>query len=125
MSRLFRFVLLLVGAGALIAVARHMSRRRDEQPGHREHGRACRNRPSHRISPSPRPRHARGSDLTMNRSRPRVKRRCSERVRRVDGQPTPLRRNREFLLLQAGQLLSSFGNQVSYIAYPLLVFERA
>lgn len=42
----------------------------------------------------------------------------------MDGQPTPLRRNREFLLLQAGQLLSSFGNQVSYIAYPLLVLAE-
>ena len=33
----------------------------------------------------------------------------------------PLRRNREFLLLQAGQLLSSAGTQATAIAYPLLV----
>ena len=33
----------------------------------------------------------------------------------------PLRRNRDFLLLQAGQLLSSAGTQLSSIAYPLLV----
>ena len=32
----------------------------------------------------------------------------------------PLRRNRDFLLLQAGQFLSSFGTQVTTIAYPLL-----
>jgi len=34
---------------------------------------------------------------------------------------TPLRRNRDFLLLQAGQLLSTFGATMSAIAYPLLV----
>jgi MFS family permease len=34
---------------------------------------------------------------------------------------TPLRRNRDFLLLQAGQLLSTFGAAMSAIAYPLLV----
>jgi MFS family permease len=33
----------------------------------------------------------------------------------------PLRRNRDFLLLQAGLLLSSAGSQVTGIAYPLLV----
>ena len=33
----------------------------------------------------------------------------------------PLWRNRDFLLLQAGQLLSSFGSNMSQIAYPLLV----
>jgi MFS family permease len=32
---------------------------------------------------------------------------------------TPLRRNRDFLLLQAGQLLSAFGSNMSLIAYPL------
>jgi MFS family permease len=32
----------------------------------------------------------------------------------------PLRRNRDFLLLQAGQLLSTFGSAMSAIAYPLL-----
>ena len=34
---------------------------------------------------------------------------------------TPLRRNRDFLLLQAGQLLSSVGSDAATIAYPLLV----
>ena len=33
----------------------------------------------------------------------------------------PLRRNRDFMLLQSGQLLSTFGSRVSAIAYPLLV----
>ena len=33
---------------------------------------------------------------------------------------TPLRRNRDFVLLQTGQLLSTFGSSVSGIAYPLL-----
>jgi MFS family permease len=33
---------------------------------------------------------------------------------------TPLRRNRDFLLLQVGQLFSSFGSNMSRIAYPLL-----
>jgi MFS family permease len=33
----------------------------------------------------------------------------------------PLRRNRDFLLLQAGRLLSSAGSQFTSIAYPLLV----
>jgi MFS family permease len=32
----------------------------------------------------------------------------------------PLRRNRDFVLLQAGQLLSTFGSNMSRIAYPLL-----
>ena len=32
----------------------------------------------------------------------------------------PLRRNRDFLLLQGGQLLSTFGSAMSSIAYPLL-----
>lgn len=34
--------------------------------------------------------------------------------------PTPLWRNRDFMLLQSGQLLSTFGSNVSRIAYPLL-----
>jgi MFS family permease len=33
---------------------------------------------------------------------------------------TPLWRNRDFMLLQAGQLLSTFGSRISAIAYPLL-----
>jgi MFS family permease len=33
---------------------------------------------------------------------------------------TPLRRNRDFVLLQSGQLLSTFGSSMSRIAYPLL-----
>jgi hypothetical protein len=37
------------------------------------------------------------------------------------GGPTPLRRNRDFVLLQCGQLLSTFGSAMSAIAYPLLV----
>lgn len=35
--------------------------------------------------------------------------------------PLPLRRNRDFVLLQTGQLLSSAGNQIAFIAWPLLV----
>jgi MFS family permease len=35
----------------------------------------------------------------------------------------PLRRNRDFLLLQAGQLLSEAGTQSAAIAYPLLVLD--
>jgi hypothetical protein len=35
-------------------------------------------------------------------------------------EPTSLRRNRDFLLLQAGQLLSAFGSNMSSLAYPLL-----
>jgi Transmembrane secretion effector len=35
--------------------------------------------------------------------------------------PSPLRRNRDFMLLQAGQLLSTLGTQTATIAYPLLV----
>ena len=35
--------------------------------------------------------------------------------------PIPLRRNRDFVLLQTGQLLSAAGSQATTIAYPLLV----
>jgi MFS family permease len=35
-------------------------------------------------------------------------------------EPAPLRRNRDFLLLQAGQLFSTFGSDMSHIAYLLL-----
>src|SRR5919106_2244734 len=37
--------------------------------------------------------------------------------------PVPLRRNRDFMLLQISQLLSSGGSQVTAIAYPLLVLS--
>jgi MFS family permease len=40
---------------------------------------------------------------------------------RVPPHDLPLRRNRDFILLQAGQLLSSAGSQSTAIAYPLLV----
>ena len=36
----------------------------------------------------------------------------------------PLWRNRDFVLLEAGRLLSSAGNQISFIAYPLLVLAE-
>ena len=35
-------------------------------------------------------------------------------------EPVPLRRNRDFVLLQGGQLLSTLGSQSTQIAYPLL-----
>ena len=35
----------------------------------------------------------------------------------------PLRRNRDFVLLQTGQLLSTLGTQTASIAYPLLVLS--
>jgi MFS family permease len=35
-------------------------------------------------------------------------------------QPAPLRRNRDFVLLQAGQLVSTLGTSAASIAYPLL-----
>jgi hypothetical protein len=37
--------------------------------------------------------------------------------------PAPLRSNRDFVLLQAGQLLSSAGSEATTIAYPLLALE--
>src|SRR5215203_1174013 len=40
---------------------------------------------------------------------------------RSDVTAIPLRRNRDFMLLQAGQLLSGAGAQLTAIAYPLLV----
>ena len=36
----------------------------------------------------------------------------------------PLRRNRDFVLLQLGQLLSAIGVQMTAIAYPLLVLAE-
>jgi MFS family permease len=39
----------------------------------------------------------------------------------VGSSPSSLRRNRDFLLLQSGQLFSQSGTQVASIAYPLLV----
>jgi MFS family permease len=38
----------------------------------------------------------------------------------LDVNAVPLRRNRDFVLLQGGQLLSNFGTQSTQIAYPLL-----
>jgi MFS family permease len=35
-------------------------------------------------------------------------------------EPTPLRRNRDFVLLETGQVLSAFGSGMSALAYPLL-----
>src|SRR5215211_9140430 len=40
---------------------------------------------------------------------------------RPDATTVPLRRNRDFMLLQAGQLLSTLGTASAAIAYPLLV----
>ncbi|MGH2946421.1 MAG: hypothetical protein ACRDPC_09220 [Solirubrobacteraceae bacterium] len=37
----------------------------------------------------------------------------------------PLRRNRDFVLLQRGQLLSSAGSESTAIAYPLLVLTQS
>jgi len=38
----------------------------------------------------------------------------------VAKRPTPLRRNRDFVLFQTGQLLSAIGTSIASIAYPLL-----
>lgn len=50
------------------------------------------------------------------------------RFRRAESRPAadrtsvvPLRRNRDFVLLMAGRLLSTLGSQFTTIAYPLLV----
>jgi MFS family permease len=37
--------------------------------------------------------------------------------------PTPLRRNRDFVLLQLGQVFSNLGTELTLIAYPLLVLS--
>src|SRR5262245_41711816 len=37
---------------------------------------------------------------------------------------TPLRKNRDFMLLEAGQLLSTAGTNISGIAFPLLVLAE-
>src|SRR5919202_895493 len=44
-------------------------------------------------------------------------------ARRGGASVRPLLRNRDFMLLQAGQLLSAGGTQVASIAYPLLVLS--
>ena len=44
-----------------------------------------------------------------------------KRARRPRMSFVPLRRNRDFMLLQSGQLLSTFGSSISNLAYPLLV----
>jgi MFS family permease len=41
----------------------------------------------------------------------------------ASGELLPLRRNRDFILLQVGQTLSTIGSQTTAIAYPLLVLE--
>jgi len=46
---------------------------------------------------------------------------CAPRSSAARVSSVPLRRNRDFLLLQAGQLLSTAGTQTTSIAYPLLV----
>src|SRR6185437_10804419 len=51
---------------------------------------------------------------------PRRARRPAGARRRVSTPAPPLWRNRDFMLLQAGQLLSTFGSGISGIAYPLL-----
>jgi len=43
---------------------------------------------------------------------------------RRDGVTVPLRRNRDFVLLQVGQTLSTIGSESSALAYPLLVLAR-
>lgn len=45
---------------------------------------------------------------------------CSKMAVSTAMDRTPLRRNRDFVLLQSGQLLSTFGSGLSGIAYPLL-----
>jgi hypothetical protein len=37
--------------------------------------------------------------------------------------PTPLRHNRDFVLLQIGQVLSNLGTELTLIAYPLLILS--
>jgi MFS family permease len=41
----------------------------------------------------------------------------------VPDKPVPLRRNRDFILLWSGQVVSTIGTRVSSLAYPLLVLE--
>ena len=65
---------------------------------------------------------ARAGDHLRRRSRcsARSARRSATRPASTSSMPTPLWRNRDFMLLQSGQLLSTFGSNVSRIAYPLL-----
>ena len=79
-------------------------------------------------SPRTRPRMSRASCSTSTAAGPRWAR--SPEIRRPRGTPAasrplippaPLRRNRDFVLLLSGRLLSTLGSQVTAIAYPLLV----
>src|SRR5437660_11796944 len=58
-------------------------------------------------------------DLDTSRIRAQVPPLRPHYAQRVE--TTPLRRNRDFVLLQTGQLLSNAGTQSASIAYPLLV----
>src|SRR5205823_3932261 len=62
---------------------------------------------------------------TLRATQHRENREVDDPARRPDAplspRPTPLWRNRDFVLLQGGQLLSNVGTQLTSIAYPLLV----
>src|SRR5688572_7005158 len=64
-----------------------------------------------------------GWEKNLNSRRP--PRRGSRAIPSYDRRVTvPLWRNRDFVLLEAGRLLSSAGNQISFIAYPLLALAE-
>src|SRR5205823_13398778 len=62
---------------------------------------------------------------TLRATQHRENREVDDPARRPDAPlsppPAPLWRNRDFVLLQGGQLLSNVGTQLTSIAYPLLV----